>query len=208
MSLLGFDAIGIWRSGSLPISNVAQTPAALTTFVDIFNRAARQKHGARWIAFAGNLNVETLPVSSVFSNFDPPAKPHHLPNVDHAIRKHQRRHAPIESFSFLPFAAGLQPQKLRQRLGGLFRQWRTRISRVSGSISCRSRGARGKAVRLQHAPQWWTTSSRRSSFRGAIRIWRTCRRHHLVYEQSYYDARRREQEHRGKRRTKPKTPTF
>jgi hypothetical protein len=75
MSLLGFDAIGRLALGQNP-SGTGVLPAVYGGSFHIWDPAPRPKNFAKdWIAFAGNLGVETLPISSVFSPFDPPRRP-------------------------------------------------------------------------------------------------------------------------------------
>lgn len=212
MSLLGFDAIGHLAIGSLPISNAAQTPAALTTFVE-FSIGRHAKNTARdWIAFAGNLNVETLPVSSVFSNFDPPAKPHHFAqswitqfgniSVDTL---------PVESFSFLPFAPGQHAKNFaRDWVAYSGNEQIEDFPRIGIDFLSFSPGRTAKLFGLQHAPQWWPGYFKAQFFPKRDKHdgdWIPRRRHPPVYEQSYYDSLR-EQVPQRQRRPKPKVPNL
>src|ERR1700691_5483274 len=77
MSLLGFDAIGRLAIGQNPISG--NLPVVYGGDFGIWPAAPHPKNFAKdWIAFSGNVLVETLPISSVFSQFDPAPRPHNF----------------------------------------------------------------------------------------------------------------------------------
>jgi hypothetical protein len=105
LSLLGFDAIGRLAIGQNPIS--AALPAVYGGSFGIWPPAVSPHNFAKdWVAFSGNVYVETLPISSVFSQFYPPAPQRNFSRDWIAFSGDYYVETQTLSF-FTPFSAGL-----------------------------------------------------------------------------------------------------
>lgn len=195
MSLLGFDAIGRLAIGQNPISG--NLPVIYGGWFGIWPPATPPKNLAKdWIAFSGNILVETLPISSVFSQFDPAPRPHNFAKDWIAFSGDYFVETKTLSF-FSPFSQPPKPPELAK-------DWIA----YSGSIQVEefpqfgidfTTFSPGRTAKMWNGqgPQWWAYyisapffPSKRDTHDGWPERWHHGRRP-SVYSQEYYDELRR-----------------
>ena len=205
MSLLGFDAIGRLAIGQNPIAGAL--PTVYGGSFGIWPPAVAPRNYAKdWIAFAGNLKVETLPISSVFSPFDPPSKPRNFAKDWIAFSGNYYIETRTLSF-FSPFNPPPKPPSLAK-------DWVAYSETGFTVVPVNRIGidflpfAPGRAAKLWsgQGPQWWPyyfnapfkPSGRDTHDGGHLRRhWH--HRRPSVYSQEYYDELRRLQKLRENR---------
>ena len=199
MSLLGFDAIGRLAIGQNTIAGVL--PAVYGGSFGIWPPAVAPKNFARdWVAFSGNVYVETLPISSVFSQFYPPAAPRNFAKDWIAFSGDYYVETQTLSF-FTGFSVPPPPPHLAK-------DWIVHsdigftvvpVNQIAIDFLPFAPGLSAKLWSDQ-GPQWWAyyfsapffPSGRDTHDGGHLRHWH--HRHPSVYSQEYYDQLRRKEQ--------------